>query len=328
MVKLKSLCKNYVEENFWLAQSTRETTKRAYKYFAQAVGNITIDRLEFRHFEKFKSWLLKSGRSKTTVNIYLRSLRPVLNWAIQLKLLESNPMVGVKEIKTTRRPIRIYEDWETERMLRYCPNDRWRAIILCARTTGLRRGAILNLTWGNIRKGFVYVEPKRDTKSTWPWEPKDKEIRKVPLVEPLEMLLERMEGKVYPFLPPKRYKNLLALKEAGMLDESMRKCPEQNFRRTFVGIQRRAFGRQIGDFHSLRKTFTTLMCEELPEHFVMRLTGHNSLKTMTYYLASRESYYDIARKTAVPDIKMGHLGQTSPANRGVCNGVPTGRYWT
>lgn len=244
-----------------------------------------------------------------------------------MKLLETNPVVGIKQFRVTRKAIRIYEDWEFKRMYRYAPNDRWRAILLCAKTTGLRRGAILNLTKDNIRNGFIYVEPKRDSKTTWPWDPKDFEVRKVPCINALAEILSGLDC-YYPLLTPQRYKSILRLKEAGILTGWARKCPDQNFRRSFVAIQRKAFGRQIGDFHSFRKTYTTLMCEQLPQHFVMRLTGHNSLKTMTYYLASRESYFNTAREIASEGIKNGTLGLQPEPKKALNCSVPTGRYWT
>ena len=203
----------------------------------------------------------------------------------------------------TRNPVVIYEDWQVERMLRYAPDLRWQAIILTARTTGLRRGAILNLTRDNIRGDYVFVEPKRNTKMTWEWEPKDREIRKVPLVPQLKRIFERLGDSFYLLLTKSRYERNIESSRKGLLSERLRKCPEENFRRKFVAIQKKAFGRQIGDFHRFRKTYTTIMCGKLPDYFVMRLTGHSNLKTMTYYLASRESYFDQARQIASEVIK-------------------------
>lgn len=303
MVKIKSLAKSYINEQFWLAGSTKETTKRAFDYLALAVGNLSIDRLNYSHCESYKSWLVKSGRSKTTANIYMRSLRPVFNWAVRLKLLGSNPMVELTAFKTTQKPIRVYEDWEFERMLRFCQTPEWKFILLVARTTGLRRGEVLNLHKDNFRSGFVFVEPKRNTERTWEWEPKDKEIRKVPCPDYVYHLAKDAPC-YYPSLTVRRYATQLRLKGMGMLVESRRKCPHLNFRRDFVKIQRKAFGRQIGDFHSLRKTYITEMASEFPDYFVMKLSGHSNTRTMvTYYTACRDSQFISARKIASEVVK-------------------------
>ncbi|MBN2314453.1 MAG: site-specific integrase [Sedimentisphaerales bacterium] len=306
MIKALSLCQLYLEETWWnYAEITQKTIHRAWQYFVMACGNRPIDHIEPSDGEKFKAWHLQTHRSKTTANIHLRSVKATLTWAVQTKrLLAVHPLKPIKEFKVTRKPVRIYEDYQVARMLRFAPSLQWKGILLTAWTTGLRRGAILNLTLDNIRNGFVFVEPKHNTARTWEWEPKDKEQRKVPLVPELAEYYKQLPCH-YPHLTPKQYARLLSLKDAGFLKEELRKCPLENFRRTFVGIQRSAFGRQIGDFHMLRKTFTTNMCGRLPEHFVMRLTGHSNLKTMTYYLASRESYYVQASKIAQDAIKNG-----------------------
>lgn len=315
MVRLTTLCEAFFEENTWYANKTKENARRAFRYLSELVGNITVDRLDFGRCEKFRNWLWKSGRSKNTANMYLRALGPILDWAVQHRILRVNPAVGVKQFKVTQKPIRVYENWECERMYRAAPDDRWRAILLAARTTGLRRGELLNLTRKNIRQGFVYVEPKLQTKETWPWEPKDKAIRKVPLVDVLGSLLENLPC-FYVFLTEDLYKSNLDRQAAGVLNEDRRKCPDLNFRRTFVQIQKRAFGRQIGDFHSLRKTYITEMANHLPQYFVMKLSGHSSSKTMTtYYTACRESMFDDARKIASREGIRGHLAWLQPERR-------------
>jgi len=308
MIKALTLCQIYLDETWWnYAEETRHTIQRAWRYFATACGNRQIDRIEPSDGEKYKGWHLKTHRSKTTANIHLRSVSATLNWAVQTKrLLRINPLKAVRQFRVTRQPVRTYTDDQVVRMIRFAPSLQWQGILLCAYTTGLRRGAILNLTRDNIRKGYVYVEPKNNTARTWEWEPKDKEQRKVPLVPILTDLMEQLDT-YYVFIPPARYARMLSLKDAGCLKERQRKCPLENFRRSFVGIQRRAFGQQIGDFHMLRKTFTTNMCNGLPEHFVMRLTGHSNLKTMTHYLGSRESYFDMARKIALDGLKNGGI---------------------
>jgi len=315
MITATSLVQTFLSEHvLFLAESTLETIERAFRYFVRAVGNRRIDRIEPADGEAYKAWHLRTSRSKTTANIHLRSVNWVLNWAVDpKKFLAVNPLARIKQFRITRNPIRIYEPHQVERMMRFAPNDRWRAILLSAYQTGLRRGELLNLTRDNVRGGHIYVEPKRSTRQTWPWEPKDKEIRQVPITPELDAMLAALPG-YYVLLDPQQVSRLLGLQRLGLLRHRQRKCPQENFRRTFVAIQRRAFGRQIGNFHQLRKTFTTMMCTGLPDYQVMQLTGHSSLKTMTYYLASRQSDDQIVRQIASQGLKKGSpaIPETQP----------------
>ena len=324
MVTLKTLCANYLHENFWLADSTKETTERAFRWLAESGGNLEIDRLKFEHIAAYKKWLIVTGRNKNTANIYLRALAPVFKWAVNLGLIGLDPTSGVQQFRITQRPIRVYSDWELRKMIAVA-KPRWKAILLCAWTTGLRRGEILNLTRDNVRNGFVFVEPKRETKNGWLWEPKDKEIRKVPLVQPLKEMLDEIDG-YYLMLSPTRYKHLMRLKAAGLLGNRQRRCPEENFRRTFVSIQRRVFGRQIGDFHSIRKTFATNMLDAgSPQHLVQRMLGHSDARTMlTYYTGCNEVAYEDARQ-CVLNIVMGRVPGSQLAERRRTEGTPPNR---
>jgi len=250
MLKSHTLCQLFVTENRYnYEQSSLDTFELAFRHFVSAVGDKLISRIEPADGERFKCWCIETGRSKTSANMWLRSIKRILNWSVEDKeLLAVNPLAKARQFRITRNPVAFYSDYQVERMLRFAPDLRWKGIILCAWTTGLRRSAILNLTLDNIRDGFIYVEAKKQTERTWPWQPKTKEIRYVPLVEQLGLIIDSL-GCYYPFLTYRRYARMLFLQSQGILGARQRKTPEENFRRTFVSIQRRAFGRQIGIFH-------------------------------------------------------------------------------
>ena len=311
MITSHTLCQLFIEENRWnYEHSTIDTFDLAFRHFIEAIGDKRIDRIGLADGERFKSYCMETGRSKTSANMWLRAISRVFSWSVEVKeILVDNPIRRTRQFRITRNPVAFYEDWQVERMLRFAPDLRWKGIILCAWTTGLRRGAILNLTLDNIRNGYVHVESKRKSERTWPWEPKTKEIRQVPMVDQLKWIIDLL-GVYYPFQTHQRYAHMLYLQRSGLLKARQRKCPEDNFRRTFVGIQRRAFGRQIGDFHRFRKTYTTNMIEQLPDHIVMSLTGHRDRKTLTHYTGVRKSYYVQARKIVSDRLKNGSLVST------------------
>ena len=127
---------------------------------------------------------------------------------------------------------------EFERILAAARSPIWKARILLAKTAGLRRGEILNLTLNDVdfAKGKIVVQPKEDTKYTWRWSVKDKDVRELPLVDKAAQLLidiqaELPEGQPYLLLPPRRYQYLMSLKAKGKLKYELCKCPDDNFSR-------------------------------------------------------------------------------------------------
>lgn len=299
MVTLTALCAEYLSQRRYdLEDSTRDITARACRWFDMARARKTLDQLTPADGDRYKTWLIDTGRCKNTANMYLRSVQVLTKWAVQRGLIDADPLAGVKQFRVTRKPVRVFENWQFERLLRYCPDDLWRAILWMARTTGFRRGELLNLTRENLRDGFAWVEPKEATDRTWPWEPKDKEVRHVPYVDRAREAIGQLSTGHYVLLPWSIEASLLRMQQNGILKSERCRRPLNNFNRTFNRIQFVAFGRRIGKFHQLRSTYITEACEDLPEHFVIRLTGHSSTRTLTHYTAARESYFEIARQTA------------------------------
>lgn len=312
MVKLKSMCDSYLTSHSWLAESTKNTTERAFRYLTESIGDMEADRFCYEHANMFKNWLNSSGRAKASSNMYIRAIKPVFNWAVKIKALEGNPFIGLKLFKAPVGPVRVYEQWEFDKMFKICPGKLWQARLLTAKTAGLRRSEVLNLTTADVdfEKMFIYVRPKKETKTTWRWVPKDKEVRKVPLTLPLSRLFMELSITNFPYLliTQQRYKLNTELKDAGLLKDRIRRTPDENFHKQFKRFMKKTDIK--GTFHDLRRTYITEMLESgMAPHQVRQLSGHSTLEVMdTYYCATRESMYEQARKL-VESIKIGPLIQ-------------------
>lgn len=315
MVKLKSLCQACLDNKSWLNWSTRQTTERAFEYFSLAVGNLTIDRISSLHIGALKKWL-HQGRSAASVNMYIRAIRAVFNWAVEQELLEYNPFSGVKLFKTPRKHKKRYNNDEFQKVMESCKTTIWRARILVGKTTGMRRGAVLNLTIDDIDfvNGVIHVQPKRETKTTWWWMPKDKERRPVPLIDEVAVLFRELircsPNKPYLLLTDRVYRNNMRLKKAGILSDRIRRCPYENFNRDFRRILNRAGVKAT--FHDLRRTFATEMVNEVNPADLMKLMGLSDMSTLvTYYLVYDESTCRRAGQYASALLKQG----VSPESR-------------
>ena len=88
-----------------LRSSTLELYKLALNHFSTVVGrNTPVELINHQHIEKYKEKFI-SGYSDTTVNIYLRSIRPFLNWLYDRGEIKSVPKISL--IKTGK-PLPIY----------------------------------------------------------------------------------------------------------------------------------------------------------------------------------------------------------------------------
>lgn len=297
---LEKLCAQYLTvREYELDDATKATARLACRTYDTMPEAAPLPRLDKMTGNRFKNYMVATGRSHTTANIYLRAIHPVLGFGVELGLWAAHPWDQVKQFDVPEKPVTVYDDAQFERMLHFLPKPtkddpqrdlRWLAMLWGARTTGFRRGELLNLTWDNIRGGLVWVEPKKQTDTTWPWNIKTRRIRKVPLAPQFREALEVLRDHHYPMVLPATATRLVK----GELAGRWRKCPELNFGRTFGLLQKHAFGCHVGDFHQFRRTFTTDMAENLPDRAVMELTGHTRRETLNRYTAVRPSHWNLA----------------------------------
>ncbi len=306
-MRLDVLLEDYLESvRTQVEQSTADSAAYRMKDFIKANGNMYADEVTYRHCEKFQQYCVDKGLSPESVNTHIKMVKRIFSLAVKRGQLEKTPFNGFPLMKVTRKSIRLLSQNEFQRLFVAAKDPVWKARILLAKTAGLRRGEVLNLTANDIdfAKGKVIVQPKPDTDSTWRWVVKDKEIRELPLIEPVAQLLADIlanlpEGQPYLFLSPERYNYLMRLKKIGKLIDRVAKCPEANYRRDWKLICRRAAVESV-TFHDLRATCITEWFEQgMMPHEVQRLAGHASIETtMNYYVGIRESMIDRARQAS------------------------------
>jgi integrase len=188
-----------------------------------------------------------------TVNRDLSVLRHILYWAVDERLLETNPIARLKlarERRTKRQVLSLAE----ERQLLPAASPHLAAMIMAALDTGMRRGEITSQVWEDVdlERKLLYV-----TRSKTP----EGEAREIPLTTRLADWLShnrKSEGIVFGF----RGEQVRILKTAW-------KTALKN-----GGI------RHIR-FHDLRHTFNTRLMEAgVLQEIRMALMGHSSGKSV------------------------------------------------
>lgn len=293
MVKtILSLSEEYLADNRRIKFSTHKLTELSFQYMIKAVGNIEIRRLTMEHAEIYQTWLL-NRYARTTVNTYMKVLRSVFNWARRRKLV-SEDIFAVPPVKVTEERQRVYEPQEIERMLEVA-RPIWGLRILLAKTCGLRRTEILNLTYSDVdfQRMLIHVQPKKDTHITWSWEPKNRKCRELPITDGIaQRIIDQRQrilpGQPYFCLSERRYSTLKRKLIDGELDERSRYCPDENFTNPFQSLLVKA-NVPHGTFHDLRRTYGTEMAEAgIPQHELAELMGHaNSKTTEKFYIRIR-----------------------------------------
>ena len=307
-MRLDKLLQDYLERTrTQIEPSTADSAAYRMRDFIAANGNIYVDQVTFRHCERFQQYCTDRGLSPASVNTHIKMVKRIFSLAMKRGQIESNPFNGIQLMKTPRKNIRLLSDNEVQRLLRMTSHNLiWKARILLAKTAGLRRGEILNLTINDMDfdKAKITVQPKPNTENSWRWVVKDKERRELPMIDEVAKIMARIHselqsGQPYLMLTEQRYRYVLKLKNAGTLSDRMAKCPDNNFRRNFLHLCKNAKVEKV-TFHDLRATCITEWFEMgLMPHEIQRLAGHSSIETtMKYYVGIREEMIDRAREAS------------------------------
>ena len=126
------------------------------------LSRVQLKDLKSHHITKFREDRLKEVSAGTVLK-HLGLLSAMINtgtteWGLENNV-RTNPVSLISKPRAPRARDKRSEAGELERLLSACPspNPWFRAVVLFAIETGMRRGEILSLTWENVHLGKRYV---------------------------------------------------------------------------------------------------------------------------------------------------------------------------
>ncbi len=126
-----------------------------------AMGHLKIERIKPSHLLDFYANLQEDGiredgkpggLSGKTITQHHRILSSLFNDAVQWQVIGSNPAARVKPPKTTKKQALCYDEEQTAALLEAVEKEslKYKVMLTLAIATGLRRGELMGLEWGDI----------------------------------------------------------------------------------------------------------------------------------------------------------------------------------
>lgn len=205
-----------------------------------------------------EQWIAERSAScrPATVEKELRTLKALLNKAVEWKLLDANPAEHVSPPQNVEsEPIHWYTAAELKRL--YKADRMHSAAWQFLANTGLRRREAMNLRWDDIREGAIWVASREGART------KSKKWRKVPLSPGAATALAKLRrGNKSVYVLPRLAK------------ESWSRAFAKAAERAHVG----------GSLHSLRHSFAAnLVSAGVSLRVVQTLMGHATIQTTEQY---------------------------------------------
>ena len=280
-----------------LASSTVQSRRYNLEALFAAIGATRLSHLTPDRVEGHLRALKAEGKSARTVNERRKEAVAFVNWAVRAGRLDSNPLRSIKkesEELDRRRVRRELTEGELQRL--FGTSGDFRPFYVTAAFTGLRRGELCNLTWGDVdleERVLSVPNTKAGRRDRLPM-----------LVEVEEALrtirpaLVTPAARVFPRIPTNR-RRIADFKAAGIVEQDER-------------------GR-FADLHCLRGTLGTLLARRgVAPQLVQAILRHRDYSTTHRHY----THLDVADMRAAMEGALGRPEEPSEAARAVAGESP------
>jgi integrase len=105
---------------------------------------------------------MQKGNKPATINRLVATLKHMFTKAVEWEMVEENVLKRIRKAKMleeNNKRLRYLSKEECQALVNAC-DTHLKPIVICAMNTGMRKGEILNLRWGNVdlKHGFILLE--------------------------------------------------------------------------------------------------------------------------------------------------------------------------
>ncbi|GGR27479.1 tyrosine-type recombinase/integrase [Deinococcus ruber] len=292
--------------NRWLAHKRRElrpTTYRAYvnelRHLIPELGHLPLTALTAMQIQQaITDRLDRQASTVKCLSTALRTLRMALRQAVLWGVLPANPASLVRAPRIQPTEMTMWTQEETRRFLEHAHTHRLAPLFTLALSSGMRRGELLALSWGDVHLERAEVTVThtyiRDLTGAWILgEPKTRAgYRSIPLADDMVALLRKHRHEEESWFGRRTDEHPVFTQSTG------ERADPSNLARLFHRLVREANVPRIR-FHDLRHTSASLLIRQgVPAKVVSDRLGHADVAfTLRVYT---HLYDDQRRAAAIP----------------------------
>lgn len=267
-----------VRDRDWKPSTIAENRSNVNAHLGPAFGSRRIERITADEIEQWRDALVdERGLSRRTANKLLINLGAIFERAVKNHGLLKNPAKDVPKLRVRYDPnaYDFFSPDEIEALGAAAASDQDRAVFLTAAFTGLRRGELVALRWGDVDFNtdalHVYASYSLGTLTA----PKSGLTRTVPMAEQVRDLLKEHRKRV----PHDRADLVFPGERGEYLDGS---ALTRRYKKALKAANLRPLR-----FHDLRHTFGSIAIDQATIVQVQAWMGHADVQTTMKYMHHR-----------------------------------------
>lgn len=274
--------------NDYALPHVKPSTKRSYSSVIEtsinpAFGHYPISKITTSIIQNYIAKVILNKKAGKTANNHLVLLKTMFKHARKWKFIQVSPTDDIEPAKTETKEMDFLEPSEIRLLIKHS-EEPYRTLFMTAILTGMRRGELLGLQWGDVdwqanqirvRRSLFWQtnaeakEQKSEKRAVLGTPKTKKSIRSIVMSPELKKALE-----IHRIKCTESPDELVFCNKLGKPIE-----PENMIRRHFHPTLTLAGLRRIR-FHDLRHTFTSLLIAQNPSpKFVQSQLGHASIQT-------------------------------------------------
>lgn len=142
----------------WSITTRRQRKQVCDRWIFPLLGDAILSTLKTRSMYEYRQRLLDEGASAKTANSVMAVLSAALGAAVREDLLDTNPALQLRRLKTLPTSRRALSILEVEAIRDAMPTRRDQLVVSLIAYAGLRPAEVCGLKWRHIREHHILVE--------------------------------------------------------------------------------------------------------------------------------------------------------------------------
>ncbi|SFL48486.1 Site-specific recombinase XerD [Loktanella salsilacus] len=142
-----------------LSSSSKHNYRRILEKFCEKYGNLPVSQFSRKHASAI---LGRLSQTPEAANTLMKRLRLLMNYAVDIGMIPSNPMAGMKGYASNEEGYHTWTEGEIAQFTaRHLPGSKAYLALMLLLNTGQRKSDAVRMGWEDVSNGMIWVKQQK-----------------------------------------------------------------------------------------------------------------------------------------------------------------------